>query len=136
MVDYSSSHLRLAADMGDNLHFGLACQQARADGIENVDILPVCHDVPVARSKAVVGRRALAGTILGMTFYGFVASFWRLFLFSSFQKLFALLQKPTGLVVTLSLNSARPSPEPSFQYSTIATLAILRYIPLNQSKLA
>jgi len=52
------------------LHFGLACQQARADGIENVDILPVCDDVSVARSKgALVGRRALAGTILGMSTY-------------------------------------------------------------------
>jgi dihydroxyacetone kinase len=58
------------SDTGDNLHFGLACQQARADGIENVDILPVCDDVSVARSKgALVGRRALAGTILGMTVY-------------------------------------------------------------------
>ena len=38
------------------------------DGIENVDILPVCDYLSVARSKgALVGRRALAGTILGMT---------------------------------------------------------------------
>jgi len=75
MVDYSSLHLHLAADTGDNLHFGLACQQARADGIENVDIPSVCDDVPVARSKGADGRRALASTILGMTFYGFVVSF-------------------------------------------------------------
>jgi len=33
-------------DTGDNLHFGLGCQQARA---ENVDMLPVCDDVSVAR---------------------------------------------------------------------------------------
>ena len=53
-------------DTGDNLHFGLACQQARADGLQNVDILPVGDDVSVGRSKgALVGRRALAGTILG-----------------------------------------------------------------------
>ena len=75
MVDYSSLHLHLAADPGDNLHFGLACRQARADGIENVDIPSVCDDVPVARSKGADGRRALASTILGMTFYGFVVSF-------------------------------------------------------------
>ena len=118
MVDYSRSHL---AETGDNLHFGLACHQARADGIEKVDILPVCDDVSLARSKgAVVGRRTLAATILGVTFYGLVPSFWRLFLFSSFQKLSALLQQPTSLV-TLSLSSARPSPEPSFECSTIAT---------------
>ena len=65
-----------ASDTGDNLHFGLACQQARADGIENVDILPVCDDVSVGRSKgALVGRRALAGTILGMTTCSFTPSF-------------------------------------------------------------
>ncbi|KAG7442219.1 dihydroxyacetone kinase [Guyanagaster necrorhizus] len=50
---------------GDNLHFGLACQQARANGIDNVAILPVCDDVSVGRTKgALVGRRAMAGTIL------------------------------------------------------------------------
>ncbi|KAF8151786.1 Dak1 domain-containing protein [Crassisporium funariophilum] len=56
---------------GDNLHFGLACQQARADGISNVDILPVGDDVSVGRTKgALVGRRALAGTILVCKFLG------------------------------------------------------------------
>lgn len=50
---------------GDNLHFGLACQQARANGIDNIAILPVCDDVSVGRTKgALVGRRAMAGTIL------------------------------------------------------------------------
>ncbi|KIY72772.1 Dak1-domain-containing protein, partial [Cylindrobasidium torrendii FP15055 ss-10] len=50
---------------GDNLHFGLAAQQARANGTDNVAILPVCDDVSVGRSKgALVGRRAMSGTIL------------------------------------------------------------------------
>ncbi|KAL1665340.1 Dak1 domain-containing protein [Schizophyllum commune] len=50
---------------GDNLHFGLACQQARADGISNIAILPVGDDVSVGRTKgALVGRRAMAGTML------------------------------------------------------------------------
>ncbi|KAF5345746.1 hypothetical protein D9758_011874 [Tetrapyrgos nigripes] len=50
---------------GDNLHFGLACQQARADGIQNIAILPVGDDVSVGRTKgALVGRRAMAGTML------------------------------------------------------------------------
>ncbi|KAH8826715.1 hypothetical protein DL96DRAFT_1801441 [Flagelloscypha sp. PMI_526] len=46
----------------DNLHFGLACQQACADGNPNVAILPICDDVSVGRTKgALVGRRALTG---------------------------------------------------------------------------
>ncbi|KAK7036706.1 hypothetical protein VNI00_011371 [Paramarasmius palmivorus] len=50
---------------GDNLHFGLAAQQARASGVENIAILPVGDDVSVGRTKgALVGRRALAGVIL------------------------------------------------------------------------
>ncbi|KAJ7736744.1 Dak1 domain-containing protein [Mycena maculata] len=50
---------------GDNLHFGLACQQARANGLSNIAILPVGDDVSVGRTKgALVGRRAMAGTIL------------------------------------------------------------------------
>ncbi|KAJ7641469.1 Dak1 domain-containing protein [Roridomyces roridus] len=50
---------------GDNLHFGLACQQARANGLEKIAILPVGDDVSVGRTKgALVGRRAMAGTIL------------------------------------------------------------------------
>ncbi|KAJ7675427.1 hypothetical protein B0H17DRAFT_1080731 [Mycena rosella] len=45
---------------GDNLHFGLACQQARANGLSNIAILPVGDDVSVGRTKgALVGRRAM-----------------------------------------------------------------------------
>lgn len=52
---------------GDNLHFGLAAQQARANGVRNIDILPVTDDVSVGRKGGgLVGRRALAGTVLGM----------------------------------------------------------------------
>ena len=50
---------------GDNLHFGLACQQARADG-HRVEVVPVCDDVSVGRKAGgLVGRRAVAGTMLG-----------------------------------------------------------------------
>ena len=81
--------LNPASDTGDNLHFGHACQQARADGIENVDILPVCDDVSVARLKgALVGRPALAGTILGVTAYSILAALLRPdgdFFLASFQ---------------------------------------------------
>ncbi len=40
---------------GDNLHFGLACQQARANGIDNIAILPVCDDVSVGRDEGCAG---------------------------------------------------------------------------------
>jgi hypothetical protein len=114
------------------LHFGLACQQARADGIENVDILPVCDDVSVARSKgALVGRRVLAGTTLGMSIY-FILCRIVLSFFSScffkFQKLSALLQKLTGLS-TLSSNLAKPSPEPSLRLLAHSTIAMFQDAP-------
>lgn len=53
---------------GDNLHFGLAMQQARADGMQNVEMIPVGDDCSVGRKAGgLVGRRALAGTILGLS---------------------------------------------------------------------
>lgn len=49
----------------DNLHFGLACQQARADGLKNIEMVPVGDDVSVGRETGgLVGRRALAGVML------------------------------------------------------------------------
>ena len=90
---------------------------------KNVGILPVCDHVSVARSKgALVGRHALAGTILGMTpwRHRFISDRFSLFLlffilfFFKFPKLSALLQKLAGLS-TLSSNLAKPSPEPSLR---------------------
>ncbi|KAG5652494.1 hypothetical protein H0H81_004851 [Sphagnurus paluster] len=60
---------------GDKLHFGLACQQARADGYKNIDILPVGDDVSVGRTQgALVGRRAMAGTVLVCKILGAAAA--------------------------------------------------------------
>jgi dihydroxyacetone kinase len=66
----------------------LAFPVGRLDGSENADIFPVCDDVSVARLKgALVGRRALVGTILGMTIFHSAQHRSEFFcLFSSFQK--------------------------------------------------
>ena len=68
----------------------------------------------MVRSKGtLVGRRALAGTILGMTVYPFWRLCYILTIFSlKFPKLTAPLQKPVGLS-TLPSNLAKPSQKPS-----------------------
>ncbi|KAK9427997.1 Dak1 domain-containing protein [Lipomyces doorenjongii] len=49
---------------GDVLHFGLAAERARAEGIP-LEVVIVGDDVAVGRTKGgLVGRRALAGTVL------------------------------------------------------------------------
>jgi len=73
----------------------------------------------LARSKGtLVGRRALAGTILGVSTYfilsHIVPTVFFFFGFFKFQKLSALRQKPTGLSM-LSSNLAKLSLEPSLQ---------------------
>ena len=47
---------------GDRLHFGLAVEQAKAEGLK-VDMLVVGDDCALA-SKHLVGRRGVAGTVL------------------------------------------------------------------------
>ena len=47
---------------GDRLHFGLAVEQAKAEGLK-VDMLVVGDDCALA-SKDLVGRRGVAGTVL------------------------------------------------------------------------
>ncbi|KAI9353208.1 Dak1-domain-containing protein [Zopfochytrium polystomum] len=60
---------------GDNLHFGLACQQARASGIDNIAMVMVTDDVAVTRSRGeLVGRRALAGCIVVSKIVGAAAA--------------------------------------------------------------
>ncbi|KAH8826708.1 Dak1 domain-containing protein [Flagelloscypha sp. PMI_526] len=83
---------------GDNLHFGLACQQARADGNPNVAILPVCDDVSVGRTKgALVGRRALAGTILVCKILGAASQAdW------SFENVLSLGKHVTGALASIA----------------------------------
>lgn len=49
---------------GDVLHFGLAAERAKAEGLK-VEMVIVGDDVAVGREKgSLVGRRGLAGTIL------------------------------------------------------------------------
>ncbi|KAK6337642.1 hypothetical protein TWF730_003037 [Orbilia blumenaviensis] len=55
---------------GDKLHFGLACEKARAKGLE-VAVLAVTDDVALGRKRAgMVGRRGLAGNVLGLKILG------------------------------------------------------------------
>ncbi|KAL0572138.1 hypothetical protein V5O48_009816 [Marasmius crinis-equi] len=83
---------------GDNLHFGLAAQQARASGVENIAILPVGDDVSVGRTKgALVGRRALAGTILVCKILGAASE-----LSLSFQSVLRLGQTVTSSIVSIA----------------------------------
>lgn len=49
---------------GDVLHFGLAAERAKAEGL-NAEVVVVADDVAVGRQKgSLVGRRGLAGTVL------------------------------------------------------------------------
>lgn len=49
---------------GDVLHFGLAAERAKAEGLK-VEMVVVGDDVAVGRQKgSLVGRRGLAGTVL------------------------------------------------------------------------
>ncbi|KAJ6257427.1 Dihydroxyacetone kinase [Drechslerella dactyloides] len=58
---------------GDKLHFGLACEKARAKGME-VAVLAVTDDVALGRKRAgMVGRRGLAGNVLGLKILGAAA---------------------------------------------------------------
>ncbi|KAF3913413.1 hypothetical protein ABW20_dc0109461 [Dactylellina cionopaga] len=58
---------------GDKLHFGLACEKARAKGLE-VAVLAVTDDVALGRKRAgMVGRRGLAGNVLGLKILGSAA---------------------------------------------------------------
>ncbi|KAK7994764.1 hypothetical protein PG990_013537 [Apiospora arundinis] len=51
---------------GDNLHFGLAAERAKADGTcKNIVVIPLTDDVSLGRSKSsVVGRRGMPGHII------------------------------------------------------------------------
>lgn len=66
VISKSSSGILLIVKnyTGDVLHFGLAAERARAHGI-NCSVVVVGDDVAVGRKKGgLVGRRALAGTVL------------------------------------------------------------------------
>jgi hypothetical protein len=41
------AELTARPDTGDNLHFGLAVQQMRVDGVKNIEIIPCADDVAV-----------------------------------------------------------------------------------------
>lgn len=59
---------------GDNLHFGMAAEKARAHGLK-IDMLVVGDDVGVGRSRCGrMGRRGLAGTVLVQKIAGALAA--------------------------------------------------------------
>ncbi|KAK1222254.1 hypothetical protein PQX77_014887 [Marasmius sp. AFHP31] len=102
---------------GDNLHFGLAAQQARASGVENIAILPVGDDVSVGRTKgALVGRRALAGTILVCKILGAASE-----LSLSFPSVLRLGQTVTSSLVSIActLGHCHVPGRDNSQYSVI-----------------
>lgn len=51
---------------GDRLHFGLAAEKAKAEGlVENIVVLPATDDVSIGRSESKrLGRRGLAGHVI------------------------------------------------------------------------
>lgn len=51
---------------GDRLHFGLAAEKAKAEGLaENIVVLPATDDVSIGRSESRrLGRRGLAGHVI------------------------------------------------------------------------
>ncbi|KAH9892120.1 Dak1 domain-containing protein [Xylariomycetidae sp. FL2044] len=53
---------------GDKLHFGLAAERAKAEGLcKNIVVLPQTDDVSLGRTKSkAVGRRGLPGHVIGM----------------------------------------------------------------------
>ncbi|KAH6695279.1 Dak1 domain-containing protein [Plectosphaerella plurivora] len=61
---------------GDRLHFGLAAERARAEGLaENVIVLPATDDVSIGRSKSArVGRRGMPGHVFTMKILGAAAA--------------------------------------------------------------
>lgn len=55
---------------GDRLHFGLAAERAKAEGlVENIAILHATDDVSIGRSKnSHMGRRGLPGHVFSKSF--------------------------------------------------------------------
>ncbi|ETS84674.1 hypothetical protein PFICI_02699 [Pestalotiopsis fici W106-1] len=60
---------------GDKLHFGLAAERAKAEGLcKNVAVIPLTDDVSLGRTKsAVVGRRGMPGHVVPMKIVGAAA---------------------------------------------------------------
>ncbi|KAI1871040.1 hypothetical protein JX265_006080 [Neoarthrinium moseri] len=61
---------------GDKLHFGLAAERAKAEGLsKKVAVIPLTDDVSLGRSKSsVVGRRGLPGHVIPMKIVGAAAA--------------------------------------------------------------
>lgn len=51
---------------GDKLHFGLAAERAKAEGLcKNIAVIPLTDDVSIGRSKSsAVGRRGMPGHVI------------------------------------------------------------------------
>ena len=58
---HTHTHL-LQTNAGDRLHFGLAAEQAKAEGLK-VEMVPVGDDLAIDE-PGLAGRRGIAGTIL------------------------------------------------------------------------
>ncbi|KAJ5722244.1 hypothetical protein N7488_000279 [Penicillium malachiteum] len=84
---------------GDRLHFGLAAERAKAEGlVENIAILHATDDVSIGRSKnSRVGRRGLPGHVFTMKIIGAAAAEGY-----SFDQCLALGQAVNGNTVTIA----------------------------------
>ncbi|KAJ5750335.1 hypothetical protein N7533_007363 [Penicillium manginii] len=84
---------------GDRLHFGLAAERAKADGlVENIAILHATDDVSIGRSKnSHMGRRGLPGHVFTMKIIGAAAAEGY-----SFEQCLALGQAVNGHTVTIA----------------------------------
>ncbi|KAJ5263413.1 hypothetical protein N7478_011018 [Penicillium angulare] len=84
---------------GDRLHFGLAAERAKAEGlVENIAILHATDDVSIGRSKnSHMGRRGLPGHVFTMKIIGAAAAEGY-----SFDQCLALGQAVNGNTVTIA----------------------------------
>ncbi|KAJ5611920.1 hypothetical protein N7528_009025 [Penicillium herquei] len=84
---------------GDRLHFGLAAERAKAEGlVENIAILHATDDVSIGRSKnSRMGRRGLPGHVFTMKIIGAAAAEGY-----SFDQCLALGQAVNGNTVTIA----------------------------------
>ncbi|OGE47613.1 hypothetical protein PENARI_c040G10714 [Penicillium arizonense] len=88
---------------GDKLHFGMAVEKARANGVRT-ELLVVCDDVGVGRSKAGrIGRRGLAGTLLVQKVAGAAAAAGRS---ASFEEVYKTASLAAENVATVGASLA------------------------------
>lgn len=64
---------------GDKLHFGLAAERAKAEGLcKNIVVIPLTDDVSIGRSKSsAVGRRGMPGHVIRRSQHSSGRGRWR-----------------------------------------------------------